>query len=250
MSRRSGWIVNNQRIIYNLRVPSNVAKAPKQDPQAPAPTVTPPACARDTIRHDPVADALREAIADGRFEPGERLVEDRVMASLGATRGAARKAFRRLEHEGLVISYPYRGVEVLGVSAEEVQSVLIPIRLMLEQFAFTKALDAMTAADLDAIAAHLDEMERAAAAGEVDAVVDADMAFHEAVLQVVPEFHTVQIWHSIAPRIRVYFRRESQSRDLGSVVDEHRMLLEALRAGDEARLLETLEQHIKRVDGG
>jgi len=198
-------------------------------------------------RRDEVADALREAILDGRLAPGDRLVEDRVMAWLGATRSGARKAFRRLEHEGLLISYPYRGVEVLGVSPEEVHGVLIPIRLMLERFAFSKALEVMTPADLDPIADQLDVMSAAAAAGDVDAVVDADIAFHEAVLQVVPQFHTVQIWHGIAPRIRVYFRRESLARDLDSVVDEHRALLEALRGGDRKTVLETLGQHIKRV---
>ena len=198
-------------------------------------------------RRDAVADELREAILDGRLEPGDRLVEDRVMAWLGATRSGARKAFRRLEHEGLLISYPYRGVEVLGVSPEEVNGVLIPIRLMLERFAFSKALELMTPADLEAIAEQLDVMAVAAADGDVDAVVDADIAFHEAVLRVVPQFHTVQIWHSIAPRIRVYFRRESLIRNLDSVVDEHRALLVALHDGDRKTVLETLEQHIKRV---
>ena len=199
------------------------------------------------IRRDEVADALREAILDGRLEPGDRLVEDRVMDWLGATRSGARKAFRQLEHEGLLISYPYRGVEVLGVSPEEVHGVLIPIRLMLERFAFSKALETMTPTRLEAIAEQLDVMAAAAAAGDVDAVVDADIAFHEAVLQVVPQFHTVQIWHGIAPRIRVYFRRESLARDLDSVVEEHRALLEALRGGDRETVLETLEQHIKHV---
>jgi len=105
----------------------------------------------------------------------------------------------------------------------------------------------MTPADLDPIADQLDVMSAAAAAGDVDAVVDADIAFHEAVLQVVPQFHAVQIWYGIAPRIRVYFRRESLARDLDSVVDEHRALLEALRGGDRKTVLETLGQHIKRV---
>ena len=91
------------------------------------------------------------------------------------------------------------------------------------------------------------DAQQALTDGDVDAVVDADIAFHEAVLRVVPQFHTVQIWHSIAPRIRVYFRRESLIRNLDSVVDEHRALLVALHDGDRKTVLETLEQHIKRV---
>ena len=49
-----------------------------------------------------------------------------------------REALRQLEHEGLVVSYPYRGAVVLGVSDEEVQQVLIPIRLTLERFCFRR----------------------------------------------------------------------------------------------------------------
>ena len=54
-----------------------------------------------------------------------------------------REALRQLEHEGFVVSYPYRGAVVLGVSDEEVQQVLIPVRLTLEKFSFPKAAERM-----------------------------------------------------------------------------------------------------------
>jgi len=64
------------------------------------------------------------------------------------------------------------------------------------------------------------------------------------VLHIAPQFHTIHIWRSIAPRIRAYFYRHFYERDLDSVVAEHRELLDALRGGDEQVLLEALRRHI------
>ena len=82
-------------------------------------------------RRDQVVEVLRNAIISGAYEPGERLVEATLSQELGTSRGPVREALRQLEHEGLVTSFPYRGAVVLGVSDEEVQEVLIPIRLTL-----------------------------------------------------------------------------------------------------------------------
>ena len=199
---------------------------------------------RGGLARDRIADELRNAIVHGRLQPGERLVEDRIMARLEATRSATREAFRELEHEGLVISYPHRGAVVVGVTEEEVHGVLIPIRLVLEEFAFKTALEVGTTADLAELASKVWVMEQAAAAGDIDGIVQADVAFHEAVLHIAPQFHTIHIWRSIAPRIRAYFYRHSWWREPDSVVAEHRELLDALHQGDERLLLEVLHRHI------
>ena len=196
------------------------------------------------LARDRIAVELRNAIIHGRLQPGERLVEDRIMAWLEATRGATREAFRQLEHEGLVISYPHRGAVVVGVTEDEVHGVLIPIRLVLEQFGFRTALEVGTTADLAELASYIWVMEQAAAAGDIDGIVQADVEFHEAVLHIAPQFHTIHIWRSIAPRIRAYFYRHSRERDLDSVVAEHRELLDVLHQGDEQLLQETLHRHI------
>src|SRR5512133_855946 len=95
-------------------------------------------------RREQVVEVLRDAIVAGTLEDGERLIEDKIARELKTSRGPVREALRQLEHEGFVVSYPYRGAVVLGVSDEEVQHVLIPIRLTLERFCFLKALERMT----------------------------------------------------------------------------------------------------------
>ena len=76
-------------------------------------------------RGQQVVEILRSAIIMGNYEPGERLIEATLSTELGTSRGPVREALKQLENEGLVMSFPYRGAVVLGVSEEEIQQVLI-----------------------------------------------------------------------------------------------------------------------------
>jgi DNA-binding GntR family transcriptional regulator len=203
-----------------------------------------PRASRGGSRGRQVVEALRNAIITGRYEPGERLVEAALSEELGTSRGPVREALRQLEHEGLVMSFPYRGAVVLGVSDEEVQEVLIPIRLTLERFSFSKALEVMTDADVAELAKQVWVMDEAAKAGDLLRSVEADLAFHEIVITASGHTHTAQVWRSIWPRIRAYFFRYGRRRDLREIAEEHRELLEAVQSRDPALVLDVLERHI------
>ena len=199
---------------------------------------------RRSPRREQVVDSLREAITVGRYVDGDRLIEDRIARELATSRGPVREALRQLEHEGLVVSYPYRGAVVLGVSEEEIQEVLIPIRLTLERFSFTKALEQMGDADFAELAKEVWVMAEAARSGELLRVVEADIRFHEFVLSRSGQPHTTQVWRSIAPRIRAYFFRYGLAADLERIAVEHGQLLQAVQTRDREVVLEAVERHI------
>jgi len=200
--------------------------------------------AKSGPRGHQVVEVLRSAIIHGRFEPGDRLIESALSAEFGTSRGPVREALRQLEHEGLVMSFPYRGAVVVGVSEEEVHEVLIPIRLTLERFCFAKALELMSDGDFAELAKHVWVMEEAARHAELAKVVEADLGFHDTVLASSGQPHAVQIWRSVAPRIRAYFLRYGKYRDLESIVEEHRQLLATLQTRDPDVVLPVLEEHI------
>jgi DNA-binding GntR family transcriptional regulator len=199
---------------------------------------------RSSPRRQRVLDALREAILVGRYADGDRLIEDRIARELQTSRGPVREALRELEHEGLVVSYPYRGAVVLGVSDEEVDEVLIPIRLTLEKFSFTKAQERMTEQDFAELAKEVWLMGEAGRDGDLLRSVEADIRFHEFVLSCSGQPHTTQIWGSIAPRIRAYFFRYGRWSDLSRIAHEHDDLLSALRLDDHKNLMRIVERHI------
>jgi len=190
-----------------------------------------------------VVEALREAIIAGRLADGERLIEDRIARELKTSRGPVREALRQLEHEGFVVSYPYRGALVLGVSDEEVQQVLIPVRLTLEKFSIPKAVERMDDADFAELAKEVWLMSEAARTNDVQKSVDADMRFHELMLDRAGQPHAAQVWRSIAPRIRAYFFRYGRS-NLQRVAEEHTELLTALQTRDPGVIASALERHI------
>ena len=200
--------------------------------------------ARTGPRGQQVVDALRNEIIAGHFEPGERLIEATLSQELGTSRGPVREALHQLENEGLVMSVPYKGAVVLGVSDEEVQEVLIPIRLVLERYSFAHATRVMTEADFAELGKQVWVMERAARSNDLLKVVEADLRFHDIVISSAGQPHTAQIWRSIWPRIRAYFFRYGRSASLQMMVDEHRELLDVLQTRDEARVLRQLERHI------
>ncbi len=213
-------------------------------PVTPAPGTLGNDAKKGLPRAQQIAETLRSSIIAGRYEPGERLIETTLSSELGTSRGPVREALRQLENEGLVMSLPYRGAVVLGVSDDEVQGVLIPIRLTLERYSFTRALERLTDDDFAELGKQIWLMEEAGKADDLTKLVEADLCFHEIVITASGQLHTVQIWRTIAPRIRGYFYRYERSRSFEETVEEHRLLLAALQTRDPAIALAQLERHI------
>ncbi|MBA3233218.1 MAG: GntR family transcriptional regulator [Propionibacteriales bacterium] len=196
-------------------------------------------------RRELVVQILRDAITSGRLKPGDRLIEVDLSKELGTSRAPVREALRQLEQEGLVASYPYRGSEVLGVSQDEVEQVLVPIRVTLERFAFSRALGRLDEDDFVELRRLVAEMEDAAHAGSTERLAEADIKFHELVIVASEQRHCLQIWKTIQPRVRAHFRRDAPAHDDPmSVALQHQELLEVLEAGDEAALLDAIDRHI------
>jgi DNA-binding GntR family transcriptional regulator len=199
---------------------------------------------RPSRARERVIEALREEIMLGKLVDGERLIEDQIARRLETSRGPVREALRQLEHEGLVVSYPYRGAMVLGVSDEEVQHVLIPIRLTLERYCFLKALERMSETDFAELAKEVWLMGEAGRADDLMAAVEADIRFHEFVLSHSGQPHSAQLWGAIAPRIRAYFFRYGRVSDLERIAGEHSDLLAAMQTRKPEILMLALEHHI------
>ena len=198
-------------------------------------------------RREKVAQTLRKAIVTGRLQPGDRLLEVELAEQLGTSRAPVREALRPLEQEGLVVTRPYKGTEVVGVTQEEIEEVLVPLRVTLERFAFRKALDRLTAADLTQLERLVATMRYAGQAGDADTLANADLRFHELVLERADQPHSLQLWRTIEPRVRAHFRRDAPAHvDPLEVAAQHQELLDAIRAGSVDTLMKVVEHHIRQ----
>ncbi len=78
-----------------------------------------------------VVRRLRDAILNGKFHPGDRLIERELVEWTGVSRTSVREGLRQLESEGLVTVLPSRG-PVVTVLTEETARQIYAVRAVLE----------------------------------------------------------------------------------------------------------------------
>ena len=195
-----------------------------------------------------ITEALRLRIIDGTFSPGIRISEDWVAGEMGVSRGPVREAIRELENEGLLVVLPYRGTFVNEISTDELRSTLIPIRLILEQQACAVALPIMEEEDFAFLAEIVEKMRVVANKNNLDTLVELvelDVRYHQYIMNLSKQYHAIQLWNTIQPRIRVgFYRLGLRHNDYQEITSEHSNLLEALRTRDSKIVFPALEHHI------
>jgi len=195
-----------------------------------------------------ITEALRLRIIDGTLSPGIRISEDWVASEMGVSRGPVREAIRELENEGLLVVLPYRGTFVSEISTSELRNTLIPIRLILEKQACSVTLPKMTDENFQYLAEIVNKMRVAARKKDRNTLVelvDLDVQYHQYIMNLSEQYHAIQLWNTIQPRIRVgFYRLGLRHNDYQEITEEHENLLEALRSRDPKIVFPALEHHI------
>src|SRR5919205_662939 len=91
---------------------------------------------------DQVVVKLEELILSGHYRPGEKLREQSLAEELGVSRGPLREAIRTLEGRRLLERTPRTGVQVVGLSIDDLNQILIT-REALEGMAARQAAENM-----------------------------------------------------------------------------------------------------------
>lgn len=119
---------------------------------------------------------LRAAVSAGRIEPGTRLVETELSATLGISQGTLRGALRQLEHEGLLRADQRGRLTVRTLTEPEILD-MVAVRAALEGLAAAMiSARPDRAAPLVRLHAALDTLN--AANGSATETVEADLDFH------------------------------------------------------------------------
>ncbi len=125
-----------------------------------------------------VVDILRDAITNGHFEPGGRLVERELCAMMDVSRSTVREGLRQLEAEGLVTMRPNRPPTVTSLNYEEGRKIY-EMRAVLQGLAgrlFAERASDTALADLRDI---YHRMEAAARQRDFDTLQGAIAHFHD-----------------------------------------------------------------------
>lgn len=196
-------------------------------------------------RRQQVLDVLREELVTGARKPGEQLKQDIIAAEMGVSPGPVREALRHLESEGLVEHVPNHGVFVADLTPGELTRLLLPVRLAIESYAVPLALDRLRGKRLGELEQLVEQMDDGVRDGDLARVNDLDVRFHEITVESADSTHALQLWRSVQPRIRaLIYRLAPRHGQWDEIPQEHRVLLDAIRTGDQDSLQATLEEHI------
>jgi len=192
---------------------------------------------------DQVYRRLLDAISDGSLAPGARITQEDVARQLAVSRQPVLQALRLLKKDGFVADAPGRGVVVAPLDPEWILKV----------YQVRGALDALAARLAAARRFRLDakliEQGRKAARGRnVKAMIDADMAFHNAIYAASQNPLIEQSAHAHWRHLRrVMGAVLQQSRQREAVWDEHEAIARAIAAGNGDGAARLIEQHSRRA---
>jgi DNA-binding GntR family transcriptional regulator len=127
-----------------------------------------------------VAQKLRDAILAGQLKPGERLVEQKLAASLGIGQPTLREALKELEFQGFVRKSPKKGTYVTELTTEDFRKIQ-EVRMALEVVAIEKAAANVTDAALRQLDDLVKTMRSAAQKFDLATFHKSDLAFHRIV---------------------------------------------------------------------
>lgn len=192
-------------------------------------------------------DILVDAICTGELPPGERLTQDEIAAKLNVSRQPVNSAISILKTNGLVQDTGRRGVTVAPLDPA-LFGAIYEYRRVVEPFAVRLASERTGAAARVEVDEILEAGEIAVVSGNVRALVEADMRFHQAIYRwsgndVIQSSMQVN-WHHIRRTMADVLRNPESQRESWR---DHAEIADALCAGDGARAGEVMESHIAKA---
>jgi DNA-binding GntR family transcriptional regulator len=185
-----------------------------------------------TTTPDGVYRVLRAAILDGGVPPGGQLREAHIAAALGISRSPLREALTRLEEEGLVVKFPFRGAFVMEVSAEDVAEIA-SIRLRVEPYAGQLSMDTLRGQQRPLLMQTVEDLDRAIEDNDIPASIDAHLRLHRLFYDFSGHSILQNLWNGWESKLRLHLAVDHRS--YGNVQDiarEHEGLVSRVLAGD------------------
>ena len=192
---------------------------------------------------DQVFEHLESDILSGRYKRGDIVTELQLCAELGVSRTPIREALRRLFQEHLVEDTP-KGTMVLGITPKDYRD-MSEIRLRIEDLAVKGFIDNADADSLKALNEAEEFQEFYLSREDVDQLKALDGRFHEIIYAGCGSMILRDTLSPLHKKIQQYRRNALRTPERAThSVQEHRQILEAIRAKDADLAAARMRDHI------
>ena len=190
---------------------------------------------------------VRELILSGELAPGTVLPQASLAATIGMSTTPLREALRRLAQEGLVDLDAHRDARVRSLDATEARD-LLELRRTLDPLAAGLAAERRTDEDLAVAAAALESLE-ALPDDPTRSQLEGHRRFHAAIHRASHNAPLIEILDGLWVKTDRYRRHALAAgrteEERGARAVEHRLLLDAVRAGDASAAADLTLRHVE-----
>ena len=188
-------------------------------------------------------EMIWDMILSGEALPGTRLVLTELEEKMGVGRGPIRDALMRLDKSGLVQNIPYKGAVVtLPPSFREMEHIY-QLRIQVE---IVLAMEAMRVAS-DSDIAQLEEIASAMenSSPEEPYFFHKDREFHRTLYAISKMYHLQAIVDHLLDYVEAFLNlRHYASADKELFIQQHSVIIQALKDHNKNILVETLKENI------
>ncbi|MEW4283312.1 FadR/GntR family transcriptional regulator [Priestia koreensis] len=201
---------------------------------------------------------IEELIESGKWPVGTKIPPEPVlMEELGVSRNTLREAIRALVHAGLLKTRQGDGTHVCSSSVLGAvlikrirQSTLVEtleVRHALEYQAALLAAHRRTDEDVKNISSHLNACEKAAADGDMEGYVRADLNLHLAIAEATHNGILIELYENMMEAIQLSVNSLMEITPQSDIYQEtHHQMVEAIIEKDADQAVEAVNAYIKQ----
>ncbi len=194
-----------------------------------------------------IVETLTRSIVEHRLQPGAKLVEQTLADQFGVSRTLIRQALFKLSQNRLIRMEPARGAFVAAPSIAEAQQVFA-VRRMLEAGMTQAFVREATNAHIASLKEHIAEEEAALMRGDVPGRTVLLGDFHVRMAQLMGNDVLAHLMMDLLSRCALITLMYQTAGAAEHSHDEHRTLVDALEARDEALALRLMDEHLRHVE--
>lgn len=191
-----------------------------------------------------IYDALIEELVSGHLIRGEKLQEREIADYFQVSRTPLREAIRKLEHDGFLISEPYRGVFVRDYNKGEIEA-LFELRSELEAMSARLASKRASNEYIDKLKKMIARSEEIHSSKSKDETIRATAELHMLIAEASGNPWLYKIINQI--QIHCSLLRHQAHHDperSEEFFKEHQTLVEAIEARDAEKAEQVMRQHL------
>ena len=197
-----------------------------------------------SVLSDQVSQVITDGLLEGRFQPGDSLVESELSKMLGISRSPVREALAELQKAGLITKQTGRRAAIRSWSARDLEE-LFAVRALLEGYAARLASLRGNELDLERLREIVVEMREAATNNNISNLVGLDLEFHEELWRLSENTLLQSVLEGLKQQCKLFLTMNWKFHGGANRVHlNHQAVIDAIESGNPDTAEEVMKKHV------